>query len=313
MRVSSTQFYQQSIKGMMQRQADAAHTQMQLSAGKRILQPSDDPVGAVRAQALQRASAALDQFQLNGQQAQNRLQVEEAAITNGVNTLQNIRELVVQAGSGVQSDATRKAIAADIRQQLGGLLQIANSQDGAGRHLFGGYDEMQTPFVDQGGGNYAYQGDSGQRQLSIGPGRQIADGDPGDAVFMNVPPGSGLQTVSNPPARNIFAMVDAVASALENPGAELGKQLANGVIDMDSALDRLSDIRTQIGSRLNAVAQQSDINASAIQQFKETLSSIQDLDYASAITSYNQQMVGLQAAQQAYAKVQGLSLFDYIR
>jgi len=48
MRVSSTQFFQQSIKGMMQRQADAAHTQMQLSAGKRILQPSDDPVGRSR-------------------------------------------------------------------------------------------------------------------------------------------------------------------------------------------------------------------------------------------------------------------------
>lgn len=313
MRVSSAQFYQQSVGGMLQRQADASHTQMQISTGKRILQPSDDPVGSVRGQSLQRAISSLNQLQTNGQQAQNRLQVEEAAISNGINTLQSIRELTVQANNGIQSDATRKAIAADIRQQLDGLVQVANSQDGGGRYLFGGYAETTAPIVKQGSGNYVYQGDSGQRLLNIGPGRQVADSDPGDAVFMNIPADPTLQTVTSPPARNLFAMVESIATALENPGSELGKQLGNGVIDMDSALDRLSDIRTQIGSRLNAVSQQADINTSASEQFKETLSSIEDLDYAAAITSYNQQMVGLQAAQQAYAKVQSLSLFDYIK
>jgi len=82
---------------------------------------------------------------------------------------------------------------------------------------------------------------------------------------------------------------------------------------MDETLARFSDVRTQIGSRLNAVDQQIDINDTVSLQFQENLSALQDVDYAQAITNYNQQLTGLQAAQQAYARVQGLSLFDYLK
>lgn len=309
MRISSSQFYQQSVNGILTRQADAARSQQQLSTGKRILQPSDDPAAAVRSQSLKRDVSALAQYQTNSQQAQNRLQTEEVAVTASIDSVQNIRALILQARNGTQNAGSRAAIAADMQQQLETLVQLANGEDGQGRHLFGGFQEGQPPYVvNAATGAVTYQGDNNQRLLTIGPGRQVSDGDPGSQVFGNV------ADVANPgQSSDVFALVSRVVTALRTSPADLGTQLADGLMNMDNALTQLSDARTRIGSRLNAVAQQIDINATVSLQFQQTLSSLQDVDYAKVITDYNQQMTGLQAAQQAYARVQGLSLFDYIQ
>ena len=313
MRISSQQFYQQSVNGILTRQADAAKSQQQLATGKRVLQASDDPAAAARTQGLTRDVSNLKQLQFNAAQAKNRLQSEEVAVTASVNTVQSMRDLIIQARNGANSPQSLGAIASDIEQQLDTLTQIANSQDGNGRYLFSGFQDNTRPFVkDPTTGQVTYTGDEQQRFLSIGLGRQVADGDPGSTVFQ------GLNDADNPGSTgDIFAFARRVADALRADPATLtqplGTTLANGIANMDETLTRLSDVRTQIGSRLNAVDQQIDINDTVSLQFQENLSALQDVDYAQAITNYNQQLTGLQAAQQAYARVQGLSLFDYLK
>jgi len=313
MRISSQQFYQQSVSGMLTRQAEAAKSQQQLATGKRVLQASDDPAAAARTQGLTRDISNFKQLQFNAAQAKNRLQSEEVAVTAAVNSVQNLRELIIQARNGGNSRQSLEAIASDIEQQLDTLTQVANSQDGNGRYLFSGFQDNTRPFAkDPVTGVIAYQGDDQQRLLNIGLGRQVADGDPGSQVFQNIPDADNPGSSSD-----IFAFARRVASALRSEPATLaqplGTTLANGIANMDETLTRLSDVRTQIGSRLNAVDQQIDINDTVSLQFQENLSALQDVDYAQAITNYNQQLTGLQAAQQAYARVQGLSLFDYLK
>ena len=77
-------------------------------------------------------------------------------------------------------------------------------------------------------------------------------------------------------------------------------------------MDASLDARTRIGTRQNAVEQQREINDSSQFSMTTTLSQIEDLDYAEAITQLNLQSAGLQAAQQVYVKVQGLSLFNFL-
>ena len=77
-------------------------------------------------------------------------------------------------------------------------------------------------------------------------------------------------------------------------------------------MDASLDARTRIGTRQNAVEQQREINDSSQFSMTTTLSQIEDLDYAEAITQLNLKSVGLQAAQQVYVKVQGLSLFNFL-
>ena len=81
---------------------------------------------------------------------------------------------------------------------------------------------------------------------------------------------------------------------------------------MDNAFLQVTSIRSNIGARLNALDKQKASNEDFIINAKTALSQIEDLDYATAITNLNSQQMSLQAAQQSYAKVQGMSLFKYL-
>lgn len=110
---------------------------------------------------------------------------------------------------------------------------------------------------------------------------------------------------------NLFNLVDQFAQALEGKLPEA--VLENSLFALDSALERLNTVRADIGARLNAVTQQRQVNERFVLEMQGTLSQVQDLDYADAIGRFNLEQVALQAAQQAFVKVQGLSLFNYLR
>ena len=89
-------------------------------------------------------------------------------------------------------------------------------------------------------------------------------------------------------------------------------QLDDVLTDLDSTLDSFLQTRTSVGARLRALDDQESQNEKFILDTQTTLSDTQDLDYAEAISRFNLQQVSLQAAQQAFSKVQNLSLFNYL-
>lgn len=175
---------------MQRLQAALDHTQRQISSGRRILKPSDDPIATARALAIRESIGRLEQFDRNANIAGNRLAQEESALGSVNNVLQRVRELALQANNATQSNESRHLIAIEMRQHLDQLLQIANQKDGNGNHLFAGNLESTTP-VTRMGASYSYNGDQGQRYIQIGEGRQVADGDSGAAVFFNIRNGNG--------------------------------------------------------------------------------------------------------------------------
>ncbi len=190
MRVSTSWMQQQSIGSMMDRQSDLSNISTQLSTGKRINQPSDDPVGAARALDLTHLGADAAQYQRNITSANARLGLEDQSLSNITNVLGRVRTLLLQAANGTQTDETRGDIAAEMVQLRQQLLGQANSKDGQGDYIFAGNRTGTEPFASQGGG-VAYVGDDGQRMVAAGPGLQVATGDPGSAVFGDIPTGNG--------------------------------------------------------------------------------------------------------------------------
>lgn len=83
-------------------------------------------------------------------------------------------------------------------------------------------------------------------------------------------------------------------------------------MNLDQALGNILDTRASVGSRLKTVENQRNINEDVLLQLRTTLSEIEDLDYAEAISRFNLQQTALQAAQQSYVQVQRLSLFNFI-
>ena len=398
MRISTAQIFGQGVAAIQNEQQAIAKTQQQLSTGKRILRPSDDPSGAVQSLRLRDRLAATDQYARNGSLATSRLQQEEAALKQMGDALQRVRELTVQAANGTQTNESRAAIAQEVRQISAGLLDTANARDANGEYLFAGFRTTTRPFVTDASGAAQYLGDSGRRFVSVAANRTVAVGDSGQAL-MNVPRGNGVFVVNASPANtgaasvtaaevidpaaitpdsytiqmtapdtydvldststviasgtyapgqaidiggrriilagqpatgdsfavdpagaaSVFALVDELATALETPRgdaaayAQLNGSTSAALQNLDQALGRVLELRTDVGARLSTIDNAANAGADQKVQFQSTLSGVEDLDYAEAISRLTMQQTALQAAQQTYVQVSHLSLFDFLR
>ena len=300
MRVSTTLMQFRATNAIVDRESALSKTQMQLATGRRILNPSDDPVGTTQLFPLNEVLERNKQFSKNSDSAESRLSLEEKTLGSVTNLLQRVNELAVQGNNDTNSAQDRSAIAQELRQHLQTLTGLANTKDANGEYIFSGHEVTTQPFTEAPAGTFNYQGDNGQRSVQVGESRFVAVGDPGTDVFMNVPySGGGNQS--------IFETIDKLATDFENNTFS-----ANSITDVQAAIDNVVNVRAKIGARLNALDTQRNVNDELTLQSQKTLSGIQDLDYAEAISRLNLQMVGLQASQQAFTRIQNLSLFNYL-
>lgn len=135
------------------------------------------------------------------------------------------------------------------------------------------------------------------------------DGVPADGDSFEIAPSAKQDLFTS-----LQTIVDSLNSAGATPAevAALNNQLGESLQSIDNAMTHVMQVRTDVGVRMNQVENQLNLNDSFSVQLQESLSEIQDLDLAEAISRLNLQMVALQAAQQTYVKVQGLSLFNYL-
>lgn len=403
MRISTNQIYERSLGAMLDQQAALNKTQLQVSTGRRILKPSDDPAQSARILDLGQALAATKQQQLNADTAAYRSGLEEGTLGSVTDLLQRVRELTVQGANATQNNDTRRSIAVEVRQRLDELLALSNRKDANGEYLFSGFQGQTQPFT-RSGNSFSYNGDQNQRFLEVGPGIQMVERDPGSEVFQRIRNGNGIFATADNPAntgtgiidpgtassgfvadtytitfaqalptgpitytvtgavsgvvvaagtpyvegelitfngvsthikgtpadtdsfsitpsvnQDVFTTLQNLVNTLETGAGDPASitRLNNGInralTDIDQAASRMLEIRGQVGARLNTLDSQKYTNDEYTLQLESALSDIQDLDYAEAVSRLNLQLLGLQAAQQAFVKVQGLSLFNFLR
>jgi len=300
MRISTMSMFRQGVDAMLERQTDVFRTQQQLSSGKRINAPSDDPSAVAQLIGLSDSLDLTRQYQRNIDSVRARLEIEDTTLGSAVEGLQRARELAVQGLNDSNSQQDRTAIALEIRQLTDEVMGYANRKDGAGEFLFGGFQGQSVPFSTDGAGNFSYAGDQGRRLIQVGAAQQIADGDSGFDVFMKIPAASGGY-------EDVFTTLYNLASDLE---ADVPDPASLGQID--AAMNNVLNFRATVGARLNGVDRQETSNLSLIEQLENTRSIIEDLDYAEAASRLNLQSITLQAAQQAFVKVQNLNLFNFL-
>lgn len=310
-RVSTSGLHAQGVASMLLQQAKLAKVQNQLASGERMASAADDPAGAASALALDQALAELERHGANANYVNQRLNLEESTLAGITEVIARVRELAVAAGNGAHTDSERRTIAIELRERFDELVALANTQDGAGRHLFGGTQDADPPFTVAGTA-VSYGGDQGQRTIAIAPGVELADGDPGSEVFQRIPAAGGG-------TRDVFAMVQDLIAAVELPGSDAASNAARTAA-LGAAQDNLVradhhivDVRAALGARLSAIDVAEAQRSAASLDVQTALSDIRDLDYAEAVGRMNLLLVALQAAQQSYQRVQGSSLFDYLR
>ena len=308
MKISTSWAQQLSLNSILDRQAQLSKTQMQLANGKKLQTPSDDPAAAARVIDLNQSINRAEQYQKNINAVRQRLTFEDGLLQNAVDILQRIRELGIQGMSDTNSPNDRSNIATEMEELNHQLVAIANTRNANGEYLFAGYKSDNQPFIQvpPPGGGYAYGGDSNQRNIQIGTDRLIADGNAGDSVF-GAPTGSSPPSGPSPGIDNIFEAIDKFVADLRNNAPQ-----SSSMADISSAINRMANTRSTIGVRLNVLDSQESINSDHVLNLKTVLSETEDVDFAEAISQFNLKTVALQAAQQAFAQVQKLSLFNLL-
>ncbi len=402
-RISSQQVFQSGINRLQELNSNLNSTQQQISTGKRVNKPSDDPVAAARILMLDQELARVETYERNVNLADNRLKQEESALTSAIDVIQRIRELAVQAGNGSLSANDRRSISSEMKERLGQLANIGNTRDASGEYIFSGFQGSVQAFQQNDEGQYVYQGDEGQRVLEIDDGVTVPISDNGKGIFVNVPAAttgeytndvsggfiSGVSVVNEadlnaaysgsfpdditvtvdgagdiqaqdsqgnaltvspsvyesgepfvvagveasisditPGAgdtftlkinerqsvfgtiENLIAGLDSIEKGTPEGRAEYDDLIALSLVNLDSAQESFILKQTELGGRMNAVESTKSFLADSSVYTNEIRSQLQDVDYAEAISNLSFQSFVLQAAQQSFAQVSQLSLFD---
>jgi flagellar hook-associated protein 3 FlgL len=396
MRVTQSLNQTQFLTSIGTLESNINQTQNQLSSSKQFTTASQNPTAAGSVNNFQQALAQSQQYATNATSAQTNLNTEDNALSQVQTQLQALRTLALEANSGTLTNTNRSAIATQAVQIQNSLVALANTQNGNGEYIFGGFAAQTQPFTLSATGA-TYNGDQGQRQVQIAAGQTVADGDNGDTVFNQIKTGNGTfavaatasnsgsgivgaTTVSNPAAydggtysitftapgayqvtkggapvttgtytdggtiafngvqvtlsgqpatgdsftlapstnQSLFTTVQNLVSALQTgvsspaSSTSLNNSINGAINNIDQALSQSSNVRATIGGRLNSITTQQSVATSQQTQLQQSISTLQSLDFASALTTLSQQNTTLSAALQAFNLTQGLSLFKFL-
>lgn len=292
-----------SLGAMNERRAALLDTQQQLSSGKRLNSPSDDPLGSAQAE---RTRSQLARMQTEGRMigfARHMLGQADNAMAGVGEALQFAREHLVAAGNGALAPGDRTMIAQQLKATRDQLLALANQRDGAGGYVFGGQSAASAPF--SGTGTPAQQVDAGEQATGLD--LSFTTSQDGRAIF-------GANRGAGAPD-DVFSTLDRAVALLEDP-ASVGTAVTAGLqaatAGIDSTFERLLLKRTQVGEQLRTIDARERLLENGTIEARGQLSELVDVDYAAAISQSQNNQTALDAAMMTYAKISRMTLFDYL-
>ncbi|WP_105190538.1 flagellar hook-associated protein FlgL [Pseudoalteromonas sp. T1lg48] len=187
MRLSNNMFYQNSLNQLLRKQSDVLQAQNQVATGEKYSSASQAPSDYAQAMLLGDKIQINEQHQKNINMLSSRLNTQESVLQNINTTIQYAEELAVRAGNGALNEQDKKALASELKELQKTLYELMNTQTEDGKFLFSGYqDASQAYKFDSVGGEYVYQGDQGQHQITIANNVKINSSDNGFTSFEKV-------------------------------------------------------------------------------------------------------------------------------
>jgi flagellar hook-associated protein 3 FlgL len=278
-------------------------TQQELSTGKRINQPSDDPYGTSLSLQLDNQLADLTSYNNNVTDGTGWAQAGNTALSDVTNAVQRVRELALEAANGTQSKADMQASADEVNQLVEEIKQDANSQYN-GQYIFSGSATSTAPY--QSGANDTYAGNSGQVTREIGPNTSLTVNGNLAGVL-----GNG-QTVSGQPAGDGLLLNTLRNIADDMQSGNSSSLSGTDLSQLDTNLNSLNGLSANLGS----VTDRLQMAATRIQSLQTSdasaLSNTQDADMAQTEINFSTEQAALTAALQAGAHIVQQSLMNFL-
>lgn len=296
MRVSTTQFYDRASASMSGLSARADELMNQISSTRKLAAPSSDSAAYQRLRTLARDASDDEAYGANLGLAAGALKQADTTLEGVEEQFRRARELTVLARNGVQTDETRKMIAAEVDQLLDGMVALANAKDERGQHLFGGMDG--GPAVTLVDGAYSLATTTGAA-IPIGAGRSVQPGEPAVRVFQA---GAG----------DAFRLLADLSAALK-AGGDVTDATGDALDGLEAASEQVSIVRSSLGARAAGVELEQARLVDVGLDREESRSRLEDTDIPATVLELQKTMTILNATHASFSKLQSLSLFDYLR
>ena len=263
LRVTDEMMLSAALYNLRRNSRELFRLQVMAASGKRILAPSDDPLGAIKVIDYNSQLSRFEQYQRNIAFGLSWLQRTEGVLQDLEELVSRAHEIAVSQSSGTADAQSRASCAGIVREIKAQVWQLSNASLG-GRYLFAGLKNDQPPYAEDG----SYQGDTGEFQISVGQGVRVAVNLVGPEVFSF---GS----------TDLFQELEELAQALENDQPDL---IAQKLDTLDQALRQLINARAKVGARVERLESYKGVLEGSALKVKERLSEIEDADIAEVIT-----------------------------
>ncbi len=278
-------------------------TQQELSSGKSINQPSDNPSGTALTLQLNNDLSNLTSYNNNVTDGTGWTTAQTSALSDTTNAVQRVQELVEEAANGTQNQSDLSASADEVNQLIDEIKQDANTQYD-GQYVFSGSATTTAPY--QSGSNDTYAGNSSSVTREIGPNTSLAvsanlAGVLGNGQTVSGQPGGDGQLLNT--LRNV---VDDMQSG--NTSSLSGTDLT----DLGNNLNSLLGLSANVGSTTDRLQMASSRIESLQNSATDTLSNTQDADMAQTEINFSTQQAALTAALQAGASIVQESLMNFL-
>lgn len=271
----------------------------QISTGRKITKPSDDPVGVTYALRYRSQLAGNEQFQRATDSAQSWLDETDSQMGSAGNVMTRLKELMVQASTGTYSNSDLQAAGLEVEELKKQLVDIGNSKFG-GKFIFNGQNYGEIPYPTAAGTDYSQiDTDNSAVKYVIGENIQFQINTTGNEFF-------GMKGESD----NVFAVMDRVITAMKT-GTQSGITAEMGAVE--SRTNKMLAARSEVGARTNRVEL---VNNRLLDQETNTttlLSKTEDLDVADALIKATSAQTVYQAALKSSANIMNTSLIDFMR
>jgi flagellar hook-associated protein 3 FlgL len=294
MRITQSMMSNRMLTNLSNSYSDLNKYSQQLSSGKKITKPSDDPVVATKGMSYRTEVRDVEQYKRNLSEAQTWIDNSDSALGNATSALQRIRELAVQASNGTYDEGQRGNIAQEVDQLKEQLASIANTQVNE-KYIFNGSDTNTAPVTINDDGSATVDFNTNAVSLTLSKGVEVKMNADGEAVF----------------GEKLFNDLENLSAALRSDGSD--EDLDQYIGALDENIDNLVNERADLGARMNRM----DLVASRLddQELSATklMSDNEDADMEEVIMNLTSQEAVHRAAMSAGARIIQPTLMDFLR
>jgi flagellar hook-associated protein 3 FlgL len=301
-RITNLMSAQQTISDLASAYDQMATTGQQMSSGLAISQPSDNPYGAAQVVSLNADLSELSGYTSSINDGTAWLNTASGALSDIDNSVQTVRELVVESANGTMSQADLTNAAAEVNQLIDSVKSSANTTYN-GNYVFSGSATQTAPY--QSGSDDTYQGNSGSESRTIGPGVSVP-------VSFDI-----SQVLGNGASSGDGGLLDTlrtIATDLQGgTGANPSELGTTDLQNLDTNLATLGTMEANVGALTDRVSLASNRVQDTQQTDSTELSNIQDADIATTAIEYSNEQSAYTAALKAGATIVQSSLVNFLQ